>query len=1081
MSRPKEWTEWLDHIKFFNQALQLSSVSYKQAEDGRPFAQFSINNVCFSGLLDSGASISCLGDNAHLPFINNGFTLEKYSTLVTTADNATQTVIGSISLPIKCGSKVSPINFLVIPSITQKFILGIDFWKAFNVAPQVFTTPNDILPAPQISEIRTIIPYENLKPAQTIQLEKVVSKFESIAFEYVGLGLTNLIEHRIKTNGPPIKQRYYNLAPQKLKLLEKELDEMLKLGVVVPSRSAWTNPTLLVSKKDGSARFCLDSRRLNACTEADAYPLPLVHAILDRLRNAKFISSIDLSRAFWQIPLERSSCDKTAFVVPGRGMFHFTRLPFGLKNSPAELQRLMDKLFGPESDNNLFCYLDDLIIVSDTFEKHIAMLEKVFQQLRYAGLTINLKKSEFCKSRLRYLGFIVDEKGLRTDPNKVEAMTNFPKPKNAKEVKGFLGLTGYYRRFIKDFSTIAAPLNKITGTRKGVSNFAWSTEAENAFNTLKSALQSAPVLNCPDFSLPFTLHTDASNTGIGGVLTQEFTDGEHPVAYYSRSLNKHEKNYGITEKELLAVLDSIYHFRGYIDGSKFTVVTDHSSLKWLISLDNPSGRLARWSSRLSQFTFDVVHRKGVDNVVPDALSRMELAVLNSEAIASTPPTKDSWYTKIYNGCKNSPQQFPNFIIKEGQLYRNCKPPLSIFEDNAWKLVVPLEEREQIIFNNHSAPESIHPGTFKTYKKIVLNYYWPGLFKQVRNYISKCDICKAYKHSTAPPAGLMGKPKRADRPLQSLSMDLIGPFPRSYAGNMYILSIVDIFTKFCWIFPLKRATAAAIISLVEKHIFIPYGIPRTVIVDNGKQFIANEFKDFLSKYGIKDIFYNTLYTPQNNTVERYNQTINTALAILVDKDQRTWCKNLEKIQAAMNNTVNLTTGYTPYFLKHGMEQVVHGSLHRNCDFPSSTPSTEDPIEDYAHRLEELSAIYSEVTDALLLAHQKSADRYNLRKKHVTFKEKDIVWRRNNTLSQGALYFSAKLAPRFIKAKVLRKISDLVYTLSDISGKHIGNYHIKDIVKSGSMEIIEAISATSPFVTHDINILACRPQLCATVLS
>lgn len=1054
-------------MSYFKQALPISTLCCKQAQDGRPFAQFSINNVTFSGLLDSGASISCLGSDAHLLFTNHGHQIKPYSSNVTTADNNVQSVSGLLSLPVVCCNITRIIDFLIVPSISQKFILGVDFWKAFNIAPQVFNNCNE---APHItntiSEIRTITPSENLSTIQAQQLAEIKDKFESISFEKCGLGLTHLVHHHIETTGPPIKQRYYNLAPNKLKLLESELDTMLKLGVVVPSRSPWTSPTLLITKKDGTARFCLDSRRLNSVTKSDAYPIPFIHGILDRLRNARFMSSIDLSKAFWQIPLDAESCEKTAFVVPGRGMFEFTRLPFGLRNSPAELQRLMDRLFGPEFDKKLFCYIDDLIIIDETFEEHLATLSKVHLRLQEAGLTINLKKSEFCKSRLRYLGFIIDDKGLRTDPAKVEAMSNFPRPKNAKEVKGFIGLAGYYRRFIKDFSSIAAPLNKITGTRKGVSKFSWSPEQEEAFVTLKTALQTAPVLNCPDFKIPFTLHTDASNVGIGGVLTQEFHDGEHPVAYFSRTLNNHEKNYGITEKELLAVMDSIHHFRGYIDGSKFTVITDHSSLKWLISLNNPSGRLARWASRISQFSFDVIHRKGADNVVPDALSRMDPAQLSIEAITTTPVTNDVWYLNIFKGCTNFPQKYPNFIIKEGQLYRHCKAPLSILEDHSWKLVVPSEKREQLIVENHSAPDSIHPGTFKTYKKLSLNYYWPGLFKQVRKLISKCEICKAFKHNTVAPSGLMGKPKRVDRPMQSLSMDLVGPFPRSYAGNMFILSVVDIFTKFCWVFPLKKATALTITKLLEKHIFIPVGVPRTIIVDNGKQFIANEFKDCLTKYGITDIYYNTLYTPQNNTVERYNQTINTALAILVGKDQRTWCKNTEKIQAAINNSVNMATGYTPFFLKHGFEQVVHGSLHKSVDLPSTTSSSDNPVADYAHRLEELAAIYSEVTDALLLAHQKSSDRYNLRKKHVVYNIGDIVWRRNNILSKGAMYFSAKLAPRFIKTKILRKISDLVYTLSDLSGKHIGNYHIKDIAKLGesATQSVSLVAVTNTYCSE-----------------
>lgn len=371
---------------------------------------------------------------------------------------------------------------------------------------------------------------------------------------------------------------------------------MLALDLIVESRSPWSNPVLMVPKKDGSFRFCLDSRRLNSVTKGFVYPIPRISHILNCLRYARYISSIDMAKAFWQIPLDPSSCEKTSFAVPGRGTFMFKRLAFGLRNAPSELQRLVDELFGPEFDSRVFAYVDDLIIVSEDFDGHMDLLRKVHGKLKGAGLTINLKKSEFCKARLRYLGYIVDSEGLRTDPSKVDAIKNFPTPTNATQVKSFIGLCGYYRSFINNFSHLASPLTRLTCGKRNKSNFVWDENALSAFTSLKQAMVSAPVLACPDFSLTFIIHCDSSNFAIGASLTQVFPDGEHPIAFHSRCLSKAEKNYSTTEKELLAILDSVYHYRGYIDGAKFTVITDHSSLKWLLALDNPSGRLARWAT-----------------------------------------------------------------------------------------------------------------------------------------------------------------------------------------------------------------------------------------------------------------------------------------------------------------------------------------------------------------------------------------------------------------------------------------------------------------------------------------------------
>lgn len=949
-------------------------------------------------------------------------------------------------LPVVYQGTSKLVLFYIIPAFTQKFILGINFWKQFKIAPELFTSINsdtlsNTVVYNEIGDVRSITPASKLSSKENSRLNHIIDKFRSISFEEKGLGLTHLVQHKIETTCNPIKQRYYPLSPARQRQLEAELDEMLKLGVVRPSRSPWSNPVVIVTKKDGSGRLCLDSRALNKNTLPFAYPLPYISRILDKLRVARFISSIDLSRAFWQIPLDKDSCEKTAFVVPGRGLFEFVRMPFGIKNAASEMQRLADILFGPEFDENVFCYLDDLILISEDLNSHFNLLEKVFLRLKEAGLTVNLKKCEFCKHELKYLGYIVDSKGLRTDPSKIECIKNYPVPKNSKQLKSFLGLSGYYRRFIKDFSTITAPLTKLTGSKNGISKFIWSPEAENAFNLLKNALISAPVLSCPDFKLPFAIHCDASGVAIGSVLTQTFGEEEHPIAYFSRSLNVHERNYGITERELLAVLDSVTHFRSYIEGSHFKIVTDHSSLQWLTTLSNPSGRLARWSTRLSQYSFDVVHKKGSLNTVPDVLSRVEVALVNDTLV---PISKDKWYIDLWSGCKKFPQRYLNFQIRDNELYRHSKTRYSLCEDTAWKLVVPEEKRKEILVNQHESDLACHPGVFRTYKKVQLRYYWPNLYQNVKSFVNNCSVCKAHKISTSPPLGLSTNHKVVTKPMQMLSVDLVGPLPRSYSGHNYILSCVDVFSKYCWLFPLRNGTAPSIVKNIEENIFLVHGVPHSLVCDNGKVFVSKNFKNLLAEYNVPAPFYNTLYTPQNNVVERYNQTIGTALSILVENDHRKWAKVLPRVQTALNNCVNFSTNFTPYFLMHGREQILDGNLHKLIE--SSNTAAQDTRQTYGKKLEELIPIYEQVTDSLFKAYKKGANHYNLRRKSVVYAEGDIVWRRNFVQSSAINYFAQKLAPRFVCKVVVKKISDLVYKLADLNGKIVGDFHVKDIVKS-----------------------------------
>lgn len=594
-----------------------------------------INNnkdLTMLGLLDSGSVVSILGKNSHELLLKYGFTLTKDESItVTAAGGRNIRSCGVIVLPVVFNDKCSVIKFHVIPEIQYHMILGMDFWNKFHILPKTLLTATYISSSdPCLAELTLnsndvfIHSYENLNNTQRTVADALVKKFEKISYEHKGLGKTHLMRHHINTgDASPIRQRYYRMSPEKQRIVTEQVDEMLSLDVVEHCESPWSSPVLVVGKKDGKPRFCLDSRKLNAVTRKDAYNLPYVSEILDNLRDARYLSSVDLSKAFWQIPIHEPDQEKTAFYVPGRGTLKFKVTAFGLTNAPATQQRLVDLLFGPEFELKVFAYLDDIIIISRTFEEHVALLDRVLEKLQFANLTINLSKCQFFRSKLRYLGYIVDSQGLRTDPDKVEAILNYPTPKNRKEVKRFLGTASWYRRFIPNFSTIAGPLNRLTSTKKNAPQFTWSDEAENSFLELKSLLVQAPILACPDFSKPFEVHTDASNFGVGAMLCQTINGVEHPVAFMSRSLNGAERNYSVTEREALAVLTALEHWRCYLEnGQTFQVYTDHAALKWFISLTNPTGRLARWGVRLSAFNFEIKHRRGKDNIIPDSLSRI---------------------------------------------------------------------------------------------------------------------------------------------------------------------------------------------------------------------------------------------------------------------------------------------------------------------------------------------------------------------------------------------------------------------------------------------------------------------------
>ena len=442
--------------------------------------------------------------------------------------------------------------------------------------------------------------------------EDVFSKSEN------DLGLTDIVTHQIDTgNARPIRQPLRRYPPAHVEAISEHVDTMLAQGTIEAASSPWASNVVLVKKKDGSLRCCIDYRQVNSLTRKDAYPLPRIDACLDAMSGAQWFSTFDLRSSYHQVKVDPKDSDKTAFICP-RGMYRFRTMPFGLCNAGATFQRLMDIVMSGLHPEICLIYLDDIIVFSASAEQHLERLITVLARLRTAGLKLKPQKCAFFQKSVSFLGHVISEKGIATDPIKTEAVVQWPVPRNVKELRSFIGLSSYYRRFVKDFANIAAPLHEL---QKQGRPFRWTSEAQEAFETLKGALASPPILAMPNDTGQFVLDTDASDVAIGAVLSQVQDGVEKVIAFASRSLDRRECNYCVTRRELLAVVHFLKHFKQYLLGRHFTVRTDHAPLTWLRHTPEPIGQQARWLEVMEEYDFTVAHRSGKKHTNADALSR----------------------------------------------------------------------------------------------------------------------------------------------------------------------------------------------------------------------------------------------------------------------------------------------------------------------------------------------------------------------------------------------------------------------------------------------------------------------------
>ena len=760
------------------------------------------------------------------------------------------------------------------------------------------------------------------------------------------LGHTTVVRHNIDTgDSPPIRQRPRRLPYAYRKETEDQIRDMLDQGVIQPSVSPWASPIVLVRKKDGKYRFCVDYRKLNAVTKRDARPLPRVDDLLDALQGYDLFTTLDLRSGYWQLSVSPEDREKTAFVTP-TGSWEFLRVPFGLSGAPASFDRAMQIIMSGLNYDSCLCYFDDIIIPSKGIQEHCERLEKVLTRLRQHNLKVKASKCCFAAPKVLYLGHTVSAKGIHTDPAKIKAVFELSEPSNLEQVRSFLGLAGYYRKFIPNFATVSAPLTDLT--KKG-SKFVWATPQQSAFSALKRHLCSAPVLSYPQLDKEFVLQTDASDCGLGAVLAQKDSQGnEHVVAYASRTLSDREKHYSAMEKEALAVVFATQNFRVYLLGKPFQLITDNRALTWLHSLE-PKGRIARWIMDLQEFSFTVQHRAGKDNANADALSRLcppssfkppsptpskDKAVcfvqLASVFNLQEEQQKDSSLQLVHQFKSNGMPKPPYFAWKiDSQLrsYWNCWDEVHLVDGLLVRytsvskgppkrvLLIPQHMVSQVLESVHSGPSGGHMGITRTLGRVKERFYWPHMKSSVQSYVNSCKECIESKSSCTKRQAPL-QPMVVSEPFTFWAMDYMGPLPETARGNKHILVVGDHFTKWCEAFPTQDQKAQTVANILVSRLFSRFGPPQILHSDQGTNFESNLIKSICDLMGIQKTR-TTAYHPQGDgQIERQNRTLQEILSTFVSEHPDTWDLHVDQAVFAYNTSRHESTGFSPYELVFG---------------------------------------------------------------------------------------------------------------------------------------------------------------------
>jgi transposase InsO family protein len=811
-------------------------------------------------------------------------------------------------------------------------------------------------------------------------------------------------DHKIemKDTFVPKSFKTYNLTPQEQIELDKFLKENLEKGYIRPSQSPMASPFFFVDKKDGKLRPCQDYRYLNEHTIKNAYPLPSINELLDKLKGARRFTKLDVRWGYNNVRIRDGDQWKAAFKT-NRGLFEPTVMFFGLCNSPATFQAMMDDIFGDMiNECIIIVYMDDIFLFAPDELTLSKNTKKVLALLRENDLFLKPTKCEFNKTKVEYLGMIIEEGKISMDPVKLQGIRDWPSPTTVKKTREFLGFGNFYRRFIWHFSELAKPLNDLL---KKDQKFEWTDDCQKAFDELKKRFTEEPVLMMPDKTKPFQIESDASKYATGAVLTQLDSNGDrHPISFISKSLSPTERNYDIYDRELLGIIRALEEWRHYIQGSPHTTIvfSDHKNLTYYREAKKLNRRQARWSLYLSEFDIKLVHQPGHKMVQSDALSRRpDLCPdedTDNEDIVMLP---DNMFLNLIDMDLQEKIAMSEDLDGEAAealklLLEKAPSSMTIGLEN-WKIensngrnilfykgknYIPrnMELRQEIIRNFHDHETAGHPGELGTYNAVRQHYWWPGLRTFVKNYVQGCGVCQQFKIDRAPskPTYIPTEGARSTRPFANCSMDLITDLPEADGYDSILVVVDQGLSKGVILVPCnKTLTSENTARLLLENLYKRFGLPDKIISDRGPQFASKAFIELLKLLGIKSAL-STAYHPQTDgTTERVNQEIEAYLSIYCASHPEDWPQALHTLEFTHNNRRHADRQHTPFELMFGESPLAIPLSFENTKYPT----IEEKMGTLLRNREEALAAHE-------LARNRMIDRR--RSTFVPFKEGDKVW-------------------------------------------------------------------------------------------
>lgn len=887
-------------------------------------------NQHISFLVDSGSSVSILPWSDAVSKLGE---LRPYRGRVMSVSGGALDVVGERSVLLKFGSFSVEHNFLFCRNISVNIpaILGVDFLKLNGV---VLDFSNKVLNSRIGSISFDSDIFSTVVSNDKLGLASVLEEFADVMCSNGEIvGKTKLVEHDIILNDEhPVYVRPRPIPFHLRKVVADQLTKMLELGIIKESSSPWSSPVLMVPKSNGQYRFCVDFRKLNEKTRKDRTPMPRINDVFAEIGAAVVFSTVDVLSGFWQVPMAKHAQEYTAFSV-GNRHFEFTKMPFGLTGAPGTFARLMQKVLG--GLRNAVVYGDDILIYSSSEEQHVEHVRSVLQRMRDAGLVLNTEKCQFGQKEVHFLGHRISAGNIMPQSEKVSCVQNFPRPESKKRLQSFIGMAGFYRRFIRNFSSIMAPLYDLL---KGSTPWRWGREEDFAFQTIKNKLCDEPVvLTLPDVSRPFEVATDASDVGLGALLSQ---DGR-VVEYASRKLNAAEKNYSTTDRELLAVVWALEKWRQYLFSQAVVVYTDHRPITFLRSLKEPKGRMARWISRLQEFSFELRYRPGADNHVADCLSRLPDHLGTAEVVdhETLPPAVELVSALLFfddpkalcEAQRRDPELKPIVeALEQGKeldswdsvssRFRQIGHQLSLSDEGVLLrslrhrgiltkvLVIPASERLQVLQECHG---TAHMGVERTHDLVRANCYWPGLRTDVQKFVAscpRCQLCKPVTNRNKAPL----QPIVTTQPMEVWAVDIMGPLPSTPSGARYIMVATDLFSKYVEAVPLVNQTAASVAQAIVQHVILRHGPPKTLLTDQGTNFESFLMMEVCKLLGMNKVRTSPFHPRTDGQTERANRTIKEWLAAAGGN----WEKQLPFVVFGINCSANAATKLAPFQLLFG---------------------------------------------------------------------------------------------------------------------------------------------------------------------